>query len=80
LFLQPILAADKIQWDLATKRLKPLDPQEENAFLRLQEVARNASDPIQATVTGPLRKRASGYVLEVREFSVYSAPFTYMRA
>jgi galactose oxidase len=70
LLLQPILAADKIQWDLATKRLKPLDSQEENAFLRLQQMARNASGPIQAKVTGPLKKLASRYVLEVRDFSV----------
>jgi hypothetical protein len=70
LLLQPIQAADKIQWDLETGLLKPLDPLEESAFVRLQDVVRNVPGSLDATVTGPLRQSTDGIVLEVRQFSV----------
>jgi hypothetical protein len=70
LLLQPIQAADKIQWDLETGLLKPLDPLEQSAFVRLQDVVRNAPGPLGARVTGPLRESTAGIVLEVRQFSV----------
>ena len=70
LLLQPIKAADKIQWDLKTGLLKPLDPLEQSAFVRLQDVVRNAPGSLDATVTGPLRQSTDGIVLEVRQFSV----------
>jgi galactose oxidase len=70
LLLQPIKAADKIQWDLKTGLLKPLDPLEQSAFVRLQDVVRNVPGSLDATVTGPLRQSTDGIVLEVRQFSV----------
>jgi hypothetical protein len=70
LLLQPIQAADKIQWDLETGLLKPLDPLEQSAFVRLQEIVRNASGSLDARVTGPLKESSAGIVLEVRQFSV----------
>jgi hypothetical protein len=70
LLLQPIQAADKIQWDLETGLLKPLDPLEESAFVRLQDVVRNAAGSVDARVTGPLRESTAGVVLEVRQFSI----------
>jgi hypothetical protein len=68
--LQTIQAADKIQWDLATKLLKPLDPVEQGAFLSLQNQVQTAPGPFTATVTGPLKQSGQGFVLEVRQFSV----------
>jgi hypothetical protein len=70
LLLEPIQAADKIQWDLGTGLLKPLDPLEQSAFARLQNVVRSALGSLNATVTGPLRQSTDGFVLEVRQFSV----------
>jgi galactose oxidase len=70
LLLQPIQAADKIQWDLETGLLKPLDPLEESAFVRLQDVVRNAAGSLDVRVTGPLREATAGVVLEVRQFSI----------
>ena len=70
LILQPIQAADKIQWDLETGLLKPLDPLEQSAFVRLQDIVRNAPGSLEVVVTGPLRQSAGGIVLEVRRFSV----------
>jgi hypothetical protein len=67
LILQPIQAADKIQWDLETGLLKPL---EQSAFVRLQDLLRNAPGSLEVTVTGPLRQSTDGIVLEVRQFSV----------
>jgi len=69
LILQPIQAADKIQWDLETGLSKPLDPFEQSAFVRLQDLVRNAPGSLEVTVTGPLRQSADGIVLEVRQFS-----------
>jgi hypothetical protein len=71
LLLQPIEAADKIQWDSAARAPKPLDPLEQDAYPRLLEAVDKAGGSLNATVTGPLRRADdSGYVLEVREFSV----------
>jgi hypothetical protein len=74
LLLQPIEPADKIQWDATTAAPKPLGPLEQNASVRLLEEVKNAGGSLNATVTGPLRKAGdSGYVLEVRQFSVRGA-------
>jgi galactose oxidase len=70
LLLQPIQEADKIQWDAATKSLKPLTPPEQDAFRSLQETVQHRGGSLNATITGPLKKSDQGYVLEVRQFSV----------
>ena len=66
--LQPIQPADKIQWDATKKSQKPLDPLEEDAFLKLQEKVKNAGGALMAAVTGPLKKVGDLFVLEVRTF------------
>jgi hypothetical protein len=57
-------------YTLGTGFLTLLDPLEQSAFVRLQDVVRNAPGPLNATVTGPLRLSTGGFVLEVRQFSV----------
>jgi len=68
LLLQPIEAADKIQWDATKGSRKPLDPLEQDAYLRLQEKVKKAGGFLKAAVTGPLKKVGDGFVLEVRKF------------
>jgi galactose oxidase len=70
LLLQPMEAADKIQWDAATRAPKPLDPLEQDAFLRLLGEVKKAGGSLHATVTGPLKKSGDVYILEVRVFPV----------
>jgi galactose oxidase len=70
LLLQPIEAADKIQWDTAKVSQQPLEPLEGDAYQRLQEQVKNAGGSLKATVTGPLKKSDIGYTLEVRLFAV----------
>jgi len=70
LLLVPMQAADKIQWDASKQAPQPLEPLEQNAFVRLVEHVRNAGGALNASVTVPLRKTDdSGCVLEVRGFS-----------
>lgn len=70
LFLEPIEAADKIQWDPVTAATKPLEPAEQDAYSHLLQRVKSAGGSLSATVTGPLRKSGNEYVLEVRKFSV----------
>ena len=73
LLLQPMQAADKIQWDAPRSAPKPLDPVEEDAYPRLQEAVKKAGGSLNATVTGPLKKVGDDYILEVRQFSALQA-------
>ena len=68
--LEPIEASDKIQWDVKKGTLKPLAPDESDAYLRLQQMVNDASGSLTATVTGPVKKFDGGYVLKVRQFSI----------
>jgi galactose oxidase len=67
--LAPLAAADKVQWDFATKRNWPMEPDEANAYARLKQFL---SDPSRrnypVAVTGPLLKNQSGFFVEVRAF------------
>ena len=69
LFLQPMEAADKIQWDFAKGSPKPLDQGEQDAYTALEEKIQGAGGSLTGTVVGPLKKSDGGYVLEVRQFS-----------
>jgi hypothetical protein len=73
LLLQPMQAADKIQWDAPKSVQQPLNALEEDAYPRLQEAVKKAGGALNATVTGPLKKSDDDYVLEVRQFSVFQA-------
>jgi galactose oxidase len=68
LLLQPIQAADKIQWDSAKVSPQPLTALEEGAYLNLQQKVKDAGGSLKAGVTGPLKKVGDGFVLEVRKF------------
>jgi hypothetical protein len=68
ILLQPIEAADKIEWDAAKQSPQPLDPDEKDAYLRLRAKVTNAAGVFDATVTGTLKKVGDAFVLEVRKF------------
>ena len=70
LALQPITAADKIQWDFTKGAVKPLEPGEQEAYTRLLEEVVKSGGSLNASVTGPLKKSGTAYVLEVRQFNV----------
>jgi galactose oxidase len=67
--LAPLDAANKVQWDFATKENLPLEPDEANAYARLKQFL---CDPTRrnspVAVTGPLLKNESGFFVEVRAF------------
>jgi hypothetical protein len=69
--LAPLDAANKVQWDFATKANWPLAPDEASAYTRLKQIL---SDPNRRgssiTVTGMLLKSERGFLLEVRAFTV----------
>jgi hypothetical protein len=68
--LAPLDAANKVQWDFATKSIWPLEPAEATAYDRLKQLL---SDPkrqnTSITVTGTLLKNQNGFFLEVRAFT-----------
>jgi hypothetical protein len=68
ILLQPIEAADKIEWDAAKQSPQPLEPDEKDAYLRLRLKITGAAGVLEATVTGPLKKVGDAFVLEVRKF------------
>jgi galactose oxidase len=68
--LEAMEPADKIQWDAAKGSTRPLDPIEQNAYSRLQQKVKDAGGSLEATVTGPVQRSGTEYVLKVREFSV----------
>jgi galactose oxidase len=68
--LAPLEAANKVQWDFATKSNWPMEPDEANAYARLKQIlsARNRRGSLIA-ITGTLLKNESGFFLEVRSFT-----------
>jgi galactose oxidase len=66
--LVPIHPDSKIQWDFTTRALEPLEDSERTAYENLLARASGASGKLQATVTGPLIKTRSGFVIQVRKF------------
>ena len=67
-------ASAKIQWDFVTRDLKPLEPAERDAYETLAARARSEPSGLQAEVTGPLLKTATGFVLQVRRFAPSAPP------
>jgi galactose oxidase len=70
ILLEPIEASDKIQWDVKEGALKPLAPEESDAYVRLQQKVNDAGGSLTATVIGPIKKFDGGYILKVRQFSI----------
>jgi hypothetical protein len=69
ILLEPIEPSDKIQWDVKQGALKRLDPEESDAYERLQQKVNDAGGSLTATVIGPIKKFDGGYILKVRQFS-----------
>ena len=67
IFLRPLGAASKIQWNRTTASPRAPEPQEANAY---QNLAAAPVEHHRVTVTGPLEETDSGYLLEVRVFTV----------
>ena len=68
--LAPLNAGDKVQWNIATHQNWPMLPAEQNAYQDLKQRMRSGPPPRTVTVTGPLVKNPSGFILEVRQFAV----------
>jgi hypothetical protein len=54
LALTALQAKNKIQWDHQTGALKPMQPEEQNAFSNLEAEVRSAGGSLPVSVTGPL--------------------------
>jgi galactose oxidase len=68
--LAPLDAANKVQWDFATKENWPMEPDEANAYARLKQVLRDPKRQNSSiAVTGALLKSDCGFFLEVRAFT-----------
>ena len=65
--LAPLQAADRVQWDHPHGALWPIEPGEQFAYDELSErVQAAANERLEATITGPLKAAAGGFVLQVR--------------
>ena len=69
LLLEPLAASAKIQWDSARASIKPLEPEEEQAYPTLLARVKAAGGSLIGTITGPLDKSANDYIVQVRQFS-----------
>jgi galactose oxidase len=68
--LLPLVAADKVQWDRPAGAPQPAEPDEVIAYERLAARAHELPAGQEVTVTGPLKKSDTGYLLEVRTFAL----------
>jgi len=66
--LAPLQPGDKVQLDTENPIPRSLPDEEQFAYKYLAERKQTAPGPMQVTVTGPLKKRDAGFVLEVRQF------------
>ncbi|MEN4478742.1 galactose oxidase-like domain-containing protein [Mycolicibacterium cosmeticum] len=67
--LAPLLAAEKVQWDVNTRAPQPLTDEEIRAYTRVEQTVADPSAAQQITVTGPLIAVPGGYELHVRAVS-----------
>jgi len=68
--LAPLQAPDKIQWDIATRASRPMTNNEATAYTRLSTALEGKPAGTLAEITGPLRKDAGDFFLEVRDFQL----------
>jgi galactose oxidase len=71
--LAPLQLADKVQLNMENGGLKPLPEEENMAFDNLSKLLGRSAGGRSVTVTGPLRKEGTGFVLEVRKFDALNA-------
>jgi hypothetical protein len=67
--LVPVRDGEKIQWDHNARTIKPLEPDEADAYERLNHALDDAPDGQTVTVTGPLTMTDRRFQLHVRRFS-----------
>ena len=67
--LEPIAAADKIQWNREVGQPAALTVEEASAYEQLSAATDDGSHAQRITVTGPLNQVDSGYTLKVRSFA-----------
>jgi hypothetical protein len=66
---------NKLQWNFKKGAARQPEPDEKDAFDALSCVVKISKGPgAKIVATGPLRKEANGYVLEVREFIRLDSP------
>jgi hypothetical protein len=71
--LTPLVRADKVQIDQENGVPRPLSRNEAEAFDHLIAAVRGANAAAAWSVTGPLKRTAEGFELEVRAFQPTSA-------
>jgi galactose oxidase len=68
--VEPLSAAEKIQWDHRMRRRIPPAKDEDSAYRRLQSALAGRSGAQTITITGPLIQTGGAYSLQVRHFSI----------
>jgi hypothetical protein len=68
--LAPLHAADRVQWDHKSGKLRPFEAGEHAAYDILTDDVKRRGGAAQVTVTGPLKKADDGFVLQVRTFNL----------
>ena len=68
LLLRPLGDADKVQFDLTTRRARPASPEEKAACDHLAKHVSATRDVTPMRITGPLVRASDGWVLHVRAF------------
>jgi hypothetical protein len=68
--VEPLSAAEKIQWDHRMRRRIPPAKDEDSAYRRLQSALAGRSGAQTITITGPLIQTGAAYSLQVRHFSI----------
>lgn len=70
LFLTPIQAYEKVQWNHRERERKPLEPSEAGAYATLVAAVAALAPERDVTLTGPLKRLEAGYELQVRSFTL----------
>lgn len=68
--LKPLQAYEKIQWNHRERECKPLEPSEAGAYNTLVAAVTDLAPEHEVTVTGPLKRAATGYDLHIRSFNI----------
>lgn len=68
--LKPLQAYEKIQWNHREREYKPLEPSEAGAYNTLVAAVADLAPEHEVTVTGPLKRAATGYDLHIRSSNI----------
>ena len=70
LVLEPLQAADIVQWDSKRRANRPMSKSEASAFDRLFAALEGRPEVAAVQITGPLTKKGADFSLQVRVFKV----------